>query len=108
MTTTLVDPAEAPPGLTDLIARLAAGVEALAGVSGAALELKFFTPEEAAPILGKTPNWVIEACQNGRIPCTYVGKSPRLTARHLRLIAEANERTPKAYAPAVRRLRAAA
>lgn len=87
---------------TTLILRLAAlteAVERLAATPTAAeLELKCFTPEEAAPLLGKTPNWIVEACQDGRIPCTYVGKSPRLTADHIRQIRASGERLPNKYA----------
>ncbi|MGW5636694.1 helix-turn-helix domain-containing protein [Streptomyces sp. NPDC003832] len=91
-----------PPSETTLILRLtelAAAVERLATAPSAAeLELKCFTPQEAAPLLGKTPNWVIEAIQDGRIPHTYVGKSPRLTAAHIRWIQANGERVPNQYA----------
>lgn len=101
MTRTNLAPAEAPPSadLTQILDRLTAATEALAQAAdgGTVLELKLFTPEEAAPLLGKTPNWVTEACTDGRIPCTYIGKSPRLTAGHIREIAAAGERRPRQY-----------
>ncbi len=92
----------APPTETTLILRLTeltAAVERLASAPTAAeLELKCFKPEEAAEILGKTPNWVVEAIQQGRIPHTYVGKSPRLTAAHIRWVQAHGERVPNQYA----------
>lgn len=89
---------ENPPteDLPAVLSRLAAAAEALAQAPDpGVLEIKLFTPAEAAPLLGKTENWVLEACSDGRIPCTYVGKSPRLTAAHLRQIAADGERQPR-------------
>jgi hypothetical protein len=78
-----------------LIERLATAVERLATAQTAAeLELKCFTPEEAAAVLGKTPNWVVESIQGRRIPFTYVGKSPRLTAAHIRWVQAQGEVLP--------------
>lgn len=96
----LAPPAEAgTPAEMALIERLASAVERLAAVSTAAeLELKCFTPEQAAPLLGKTPNWVTEAIQDRRIPFTYVGKSPRLTAAHIRWVQAQGEVLPSKYA----------
>jgi hypothetical protein len=66
---------------TTLILRLAEVVEQLATAQAAAdLELRCFTPAQAARILGKTENWVLEAIYEGRIPYTRVGKSPRRRA----------------------------
>lgn len=91
-----------PPTETTLILRLTqltAAVERLAAAPTAAeLELKCFTPEEAAQILGKTANWVTEAIQDGRVPHTYVGKSPRMTAAHIRWVQEQGQRIPTKYA----------
>jgi hypothetical protein len=91
-----------PPTETTLIIRLAKlteAVERLASTPSAAeLELKCFTPEEAAAILGKTTNWVVEAIQDGRVPHTYVGKSPRMTAAHIRAVQAQGERLPHRYA----------
>jgi hypothetical protein len=83
-----------------LILRLITTVEQLltAQQTAAELELKCFTPEQAAPLLGKTPNWVIESIQGRRIPFTYVGKSPRLTAAHIRQIQAQGEVLPSKYA----------
>lgn len=91
----------APPTTVDttLILRLTTAVEQLTAMQSAAdLELRCFTPEQAAAILGKTPNWVIENIQAGRIPRTYVGKSPRLTAAHIRWIQAQGEVLPNKYA----------
>jgi hypothetical protein len=84
------------------LTELAAAVERLATAPTAAeLELKCFTPEEAAAILGKTQNWVVENIQAGRIPHTYVGKSPRMTAAHIRWVQAQGERVPNRYAKPV-------
>lgn len=92
----------APPTETTLILRLTEIKEAVerlaASPTAAELELKCFTPEEAAPLLGKTPNWVTEAIQERRIPFTYVGKSPRLTAAHIRWVQASGEVMPSKYA----------
>ena len=86
---------------TSLIERLTEAVEQLVVAAAASsLELRCFTPEQAAEILGKTENWVVENIQAGRIPCTYVGKSPRLTAEHIRWIQQQGERMPNKYANA--------
>jgi excisionase family DNA binding protein len=92
----------APPTETTLILRLTeikAAVERLAAAPTVAeLELKCFTPAEAAPLLGKTENWVVEAIQERRIPFTYVGRSPRLTAAHIRWVQANGEVLPSKYA----------
>jgi len=78
---------------------LTAAVERLASTPSAAeLELTAFTPAKAAELLGKTENWVIENIQAGRIPHTYVGKSPRMTAAHIRWVQANGERLPNKYA----------
>lgn len=91
-----------PPTETTLILRLTEikeAVERLASAASAAeLELTAFTPAKAAELLGKTENWVVEAIQNGRIPHTYVGKSPRMTAAHIRAVQASGERVPNQYA----------
>lgn len=88
-----------PPTETTLILRLAEAVERLSAVNAAAeLELKCYTPEEAAPLLGKTPNWIAESIRDRRIPFTYVGRSPRLTAAHIRWIQANGEVLPSKYA----------
>lgn len=84
---------------TTLILRLAEVVEQLANRQTAAdLELRCFTPAQAAEILGKNENWVLEAIYEGRIPYTRVGKSPRLTAAHIRHIQAQGEYLPNKYA----------
>lgn len=101
-----------PPNETTLILRLAqltAAVERLAAApTSAELELKCFTPAQAADILGKTENWVTEAIQDGRVPHTYVGKSPRMTAAHIRWVQEQGQRVPTKYAKPLTPARAAA
>lgn len=84
---------------TTLILRLAEVVEGLTAKQAAAdLELRCFTPAQAADILGKGEWWVREAIRDGRIPYTSVGKSPRLTAAHIRWIQANGERVPNQYA----------
>ena len=81
------------------IAQLTALVERLAAAPTAAeLELKLFTPEEAAALIGKDPYWIGRAIREGRIPHTRVGKSPRLTAAHIRWIQQQGEVLPNKYA----------
>lgn len=70
--------------------------------AAADLELRCFTPAQAADILGKGEWWVREAIRDGRIPHTSVGKSPRLTAAHIRWILANGERVPNQYAKAAR------
>lgn len=82
-----------------LIERLTIAMEELARtVSSVDSGLKCYTPEEAAPLLGKSTNWVVEAIQGRRIPFTYVGRSPRLTAAHIRWVLESGEVKPSKYA----------
>ena len=82
-----------------LILRLTSAVEQLASMHAtASLELRCFTPEEAATILGKTENWVAENIRARRIPFTYVGRTPRLTAAHIRQIQAQGEVLPHKYA----------
>ncbi|MFE7233987.1 hypothetical protein ACFVAF_25625 [Streptomyces sp. NPDC057596] len=81
------------------LARLAEAVENLTAMQAAdTLELRCFTPAQAAAILGKTENWVVEAIQDNRVPHTYVGKSPRMTAAHIRWVQAQGERLPNKYA----------
>ncbi|MFF6966202.1 hypothetical protein ACFY9G_22905 [Streptomyces anthocyanicus] len=101
-----------PPTDTTLIlhlTQLTAAVERLAaGPSSAELELTAFTPAKAAELLGKTENWVVENIQAGRIPHTYVGKSPRMTAAHIRWVQAQGERVPNKYAKPLTAARVAA
>lgn len=84
---------------TTLILRLTAAVEQLSTAQSANdVELRCFTPKQAGEILGKTENWVVEAIQDRRIPFTYVGKSPRLTAAHIRWVQANGEVLPSKYA----------
>lgn len=90
-----------PPTETTLILRLTEIKEAFermaASPTAAEIELMAFTPEQAAKYLGKTANWVTEAIQDDRIPHTYVGKSPRMTADHIRWVLANGERRPNKY-----------
>lgn len=93
-------PTEAGPPAIDqeLLARLTAAAEALAKAKPYIdPELKLYTPEEAASLLGKTENWVTESIKFGRIPFTKVGRSPRLSAKHIRAIAAAGEFDPATH-----------
>lgn len=86
-----------------LIERLTEAVEqlAIAAAASAEQELKTYTPAQAAELLEKTENWVVEAIHDRRIPFTYVGKSPRLTAAHIRQIQAQGEVLPHRYAKPV-------
>lgn len=79
--------------MRQVLERLDALTAALSGL-GELSELKLYTPAEAAELLRKTENWVVEAINFGRIPYTRVGKSPRLKAAHIRWIAEQGEVLP--------------
>ncbi|MFD8144775.1 hypothetical protein [Streptomyces sp. NPDC059708] len=80
-----------------LIERLAAAVESLVRAAAPPSDLRCYTPAEAGELLGKTENWVIEAIHARRIPFTYIGKSPRLTAHHIRQVQAAGELVPNKY-----------
>ncbi|GAA3384359.1 hypothetical protein [Streptomyces racemochromogenes] len=88
----------APPSVDSaLIERLTAAVESLVRAASPVSDLRCYTPAEAGALLGKTENWVIEAIHARRIPFTYVGKSPRLTADHIRSVQSAGEVLPNKY-----------
>lgn len=95
-------PAEASPLHIDpaVITELTDALRNLAS-QPADQDLKCHTPAEAAELLGVTENWVNEAIRDGRIPCTYVGRFPRLTAAHIREIQAAGERKPNKYSRSV-------
>jgi hypothetical protein len=80
-----------------LLERLASAIESL--TSAADRELRTYSPAEAAKHFGKTENWVIEQIQLGSIPYTRIGKTPRLTAAHIRWVLESGEVTPHKYSP---------
>lgn len=75
-----------------LIERLVFAVESLADATN---EPRCYTPAEAAALLGKSENWVVEAIQDRRIPFTYIGRTPMLTAKHIRRIQENGEVLPR-------------
>lgn len=76
-----------------LIERLAIAVEALVRQTQDP-ELRCYPAAEVAEILGKTENWVVEAMQDRRVPFTYIGKSPRMTAAHIRWVLANGELMP--------------
>jgi excisionase family DNA binding protein len=81
--------------LEEVLERLTQVAEQLAVTAATPdLELKAFTPAEAAALLGKTENWVSEAIRDRRIPFTYIGRTPRLTAAHIRQIQQDGEVLP--------------
>ncbi|MFK8844753.1 hypothetical protein [Streptomyces sp. Ac-502] len=89
-----------PPIDQALLERLTAAAEHLAKavpLQTVAPDLKCYTPAEAGHLLGKTENWVTEAIQDRRIPFTYVGKSPRMTAAHIRWVQENGEVLPSKF-----------
>ncbi|AMM12301.1 hypothetical protein Salbus254_5873 [Streptomyces albidoflavus] len=82
--------------LLGLVERLVVAIEELAANQGDP-ELRAFTPAQAAKRLSKTENWVTEAIQADQIPYTRVGKSPRMTAAHIRWVLQDGERLPNKY-----------
>lgn len=58
-----------------------------------------YSGAEAAARFSKTQSWVIEQIQLGSIPYTRIGKTPRLTAAHIRWVLENGEVTPHRYSP---------
>ncbi|WP_405769161.1 hypothetical protein OG539_32530 [Actinacidiphila glaucinigra] len=95
-------PTEASTSTIDggLIERLTTALEAIARVD-IDPELRAYTPAEAAVLLGKTENWVVESIQAQSIPFTRVGKSPRLRAAHIRQILDDGEVKPNRYSKPV-------
>lgn len=97
------DAAPAEPQAIDadapLIERLAIAVEALVRQTQDP-ELRCYPAAEVAEILGKTENWVVEAMQDRRVPFTYIGKSPRMTAAHIRWVLANGELMPHRYSAA--------
>jgi excisionase family DNA binding protein len=92
-------PTKASTPAIDLTAveRLAAAIEGWNKTAeGPAIdpELICLTPEQAATVLGVTTNWVVERITARAIPFTFVGRFPRLQARHIRAITTANEIDP--------------
>lgn len=59
--------------------------------------LRTYSPEQAAEFLGKTENWVTEQIQLGTIPFTRIGKTPRLTADHIKQVQANGEVLPHKY-----------
>jgi hypothetical protein len=86
-----------PPSHDAVLQRLAAAVEHLNDLIAAQQaedDLRCYTPKEAGALLGKTENWVAEAIQARRVPFTYVGRSPRMTAAHIRQVQQQGEVLP--------------
>ncbi|MFF3324910.1 hypothetical protein [Streptomyces sp. NPDC002889] len=99
MTRTNLAPSPEVPPTVDaaLMERLVGALENL--TASADRELRTYSPAEAAEYLGKTENWVTEQIQLGSIPYTRIGKTPRLTAGHIRWVLENGEVMPHRYSP---------
>ncbi|MFJ5785401.1 helix-turn-helix domain-containing protein [Streptomyces hydrogenans] len=80
---------------SDLLERLVRVMETLNTDAG----LRTYSPKEAAAYLGKTENWVTEQIQLGTIPFTRIGKTPRLTAEHIKWVQANGEVLPHQYSP---------
>lgn len=94
----LAPASDTPPAVdAELMARLVSAIENL--TDPADRELRTYSPAEAAAYLGKTENWVTEQIQLGSIPYTRIGKTPRLTAAHIRWVLENGEVMPHKYSP---------
>ncbi|MGA5869320.1 hypothetical protein [Streptomyces cinereoruber] len=76
-----------------LLERLVRVMESLNPDAG----LRTYSPKEAAAFLGKTENWVTEQIQLGTIPFTRIGKTPRLTAEHIKWVQANGEVLPHQY-----------
>ncbi|MFJ6579318.1 hypothetical protein ACIQMY_25565 [Streptomyces sp. NPDC091368] len=61
--------------------------------------LRTYSPAETAGFLGKTEYWVTEQIQLGTIPYTRIGKTPRLTADHIKQVQANGEVQPHKYSP---------
>lgn len=85
---------------TERLDRLLIALEALATQAGDDPELRLYTPAQAGEILGKSENWVVEAIQDGKVPFTRVGQSPRMKAAHIRQVIADGEVLPHKYSSA--------
>ena len=63
-------------------------------VPDAEIDLWHYTKEEAALFLGVSKRWLAGEAAASRIPCTYVARGLKFTARHIRLISAAGEVIP--------------
>ncbi|MFD0074328.1 hypothetical protein ACFVIY_18025 [Streptomyces sp. NPDC127166] len=97
MTRTPLAPVPDQPILLDaeLLERFVRVMENLSPDAG----LRTYSPKEAAGFLGKTENWVTEQIQLGAIPFTRIGKTPRLTAEHIKWVQMNGEVLPHQYSP---------
>ena len=84
-----------PPLTADEIAQIAAAVYSLMQ-QNAPLdpELRLYTTEQAAELLGKTAWWVKDQARKGAIPVTRVGRSIHMSAAQIRETRAANEVDP--------------
>ena len=80
-----------------LLERLVRAVENITSATDP--EIRTYSPAEAAALLGKTENWVTEQIQYGAIPYTRIGKTPRMTAAHIRWVLQDGEVVPHKYSP---------
>jgi hypothetical protein len=90
-----------PPPLTaEQVAQIAAHA-AVAAVKHmqADNELKLYTTEEAGVLLGKGQWWVEDQIRQGLIPYTRVGRTPMLSADHIRAIHAQGEVDPATRRP---------
>lgn len=84
-----------PPLSDDQLAKVAAMVFALMqGNTPLDPELRLYTAEQAAELLGRSKWWVEEQTRKGTIPFTRVGKFARFSAAQIREIRAANEVDP--------------
>lgn len=97
MTRKTLAPVNENPDL-DLVQRLIRALSAVEGLAGDPdAEIRTFSPKDAAGYLGKTENWVIEQIQLGTIPFTRIGKTPRMTAKHIAWVIEHGEVLPHKF-----------
>lgn len=91
-----LDRAPDPPALSEQqLATVAAMVYALMkGNTPIDPELRLYTDEQAAELLGRSLWWVKDQIRHGKIPFTRVGRFARFSAAQIREIRAANEVTP--------------
>lgn len=91
-----LDRAPDPPALNDdQLAAVAAMVYALMqGNTPLDPELRLYTDEQAAELLGRSTWWVKEQVRKNAIPFTRVGRFARFSADQIREIRASSEVTP--------------
>lgn len=92
-----------PPQITpEQLAEIAAAVAAIlrqAAPPAVENELRLYTAEEAAPLVGKSAIWLKRQARSGAIPHCRVGRAYMFRAAHIRQLQDLNEVDPKTRRP---------